>query len=265
MHVHRGLLWTPQRRHSCGKMERPESRSLWMRSLRYTGVWPSLARSARWLVAAAVRYLSVDVGRGVGRVHGRVLPVRPRMVQLCLLCDRTLCLHCAGPQVEVPVTTGDYVLGVAGTRQRVLQDGVLRRCRVRHVQQRVAVVGGNPGKPKWLPGVLSAHAQAVLKPSQGHPVDRLRRLAGTPVAHSRFACRKRWRMTWASTVWTHGLWMPYCMGREAATPSPSGTVPEMATAHLGVRSAARATLVACLQGPPPHTSQNVWPQASGIQ
>ena len=33
----------------------PESRSVRMRSLRCTSVWPSLARRARWLVAAAVR------------------------------------------------------------------------------------------------------------------------------------------------------------------------------------------------------------------
>ena len=88
---------------------------------------------------------------------------------------------------------------------------------------------------------------------------------GTPVVCSRFACRRRWRMTSASTVWTHGQWAPYCGGREAATPSPSGTVPEMATAHVPVRSAARATLVACLQGPPPNASGEVWPQASRIQ
>ena len=53
--------------------------------------------------------------------------------------------------------------------------------------------------------------------------------------------------------------------REAATPSPSGTMPEMATAHVRVRSAARATLVACLQGPPPDASEGVLPQAFGIQ
>ena len=58
-------------------------------------------------------------------------------------------------------------------------------------------------------------------------------------------------MTSASTVWTHGLRVPYCKGREAATPSPSGTVPEMATAHVRVRSPAGATLVACLQRPVP--------------
>ena len=61
-------------------------------------------------------------------------------------------------------------------------------------------------------------------------------------------------MTSASTVWTHGRWAPYCRGREAATPSPSGTVPEMATAHVRVRSAARAD-----------ASEEVWPQASGMQ
>ena len=72
-------------------------------------------------------------------------------------------------------------------------------------------------------------------------------------------------MTSASTVWTHGLWMPYYRGREAATPSPSGTVPEMATAHVRVRSAGRATLVACLQGPPLDASEDVWPQASRFQ
>ena len=32
-----------------------DSRSFRTRSLRCTGVWPSLARSARWLVAVAVR------------------------------------------------------------------------------------------------------------------------------------------------------------------------------------------------------------------
>ena len=70
-------------------------------------------------------------------------------------------------------------------------------------------------------------------------------------------------MTWASTSWTHGLWMRYCRGREAATPSPSGTVPEMATAHLQVRLAARATLVACLQGPPPDASEGCGPRPPG--
>ena len=72
-------------------------------------------------------------------------------------------------------------------------------------------------------------------------------------------------MTSASTVWTHGRSAPYCRGREAATPSQSGTVLKMATAHVRVRLAARAQLVACLQGPPPDASEEVWPQASGIQ
>ena len=72
-------------------------------------------------------------------------------------------------------------------------------------------------------------------------------------------------MSSASTVWSDCLRVPYCRGREAAIPRPSGTVPEIATAHVRVRSAARVTLVACLQGPPPDASEDVWPQASGIQ
>ena len=72
-------------------------------------------------------------------------------------------------------------------------------------------------------------------------------------------------MTSASTMYTHGWPAPYCRGREAATASPSGTVPEIATAHVRVRSAVRATLVACFQGPPPDASEEVWPQASRIQ
>ena len=124
------------------------------------------------------------------------------------------------------------------------------------------MVGGGSGIPKWVPGVLSSRVQAVLEPSQGDLVDYLCAPAGAPAAGS---CRRRWRMTSASTVWTHGRWAPYCRGRKAATPSLSGTVPEMATAQLRLRSAARATLVACLQGPPPNASEEVWPEASEIQ
>ena len=70
-------------------------------------------------------------------------------------------------------------------------------------------------------------------------------------------------MTSASTVWTHGLRMPYCRGREATTPSPFGTVPRMARAHVRARSAAEATLVACLQDPPPDASEDVWSRLLG--
>ena len=72
-------------------------------------------------------------------------------------------------------------------------------------------------------------------------------------------------MSSASTVWTHGLWATYCRGREAAIPSPSSTVPGMATAHVRARSAAGAKLLACLQGPPPDASEDVWSEASEIQ
>ena len=39
-------------------------------------------------------------------------------------------------------------------------------------------MGDGSGKPKRVLGVLSAHAQAILKPSQGHQVDHLRRACG---------------------------------------------------------------------------------------
>ena len=50
----------------------------------------------------------MDIGRGVGRAQG------------CPLRDRAERPHCEGPQVEVAVMTGDYELGVAGARGRVL-------------------------------------------------------------------------------------------------------------------------------------------------
>ena len=65
-----------------------------------------------------------------------------------------------------------------GPRGGFLQDGVLGRGPVRLMQQRVAVVGGGSGKPEWVLGVLSAHAQAVLKPLRGHLVDCFRHTRG---------------------------------------------------------------------------------------
>ena len=85
-----------------------------------------------------------------------------------------------GPQVEVAVMPGDDGLGVAGARRRVLQDGVIGRRPVRLVQQRIALMGGGPGTPKWVLGVVPGHGRAVLKPPQGHLVDRLRRAGGGP-------------------------------------------------------------------------------------
>ena len=76
----------------------------------------------------------VDVGCGVGCAQGCVPPVRQRMAQQCLLRDRAERPHCGGPQVQVAVMNGDYELGVAGTRGRVLQDGALGRHPVRPVQ-----------------------------------------------------------------------------------------------------------------------------------
>ena len=207
----------------------------------------------------------MDVARGVGRAQGCVSPVCQRIVQMCLLRDRAERLHGWGAQIQVAVTTGDYELGVAGSQRCVLRDGVLGRRPVRFVQQRVAVVGGGPENQNGCPVCCSRTRRLSRSHTRGIPLTTFAAPAGTLVARSRSACPRRWRMTSASTVWCHCLWMRYGREREAATPSPSGKIPEMATAHVQVRSAARATLVTCLHGPPPDASEDVWPQASGIQ
>ena len=104
----------------------------------------------------------------MGRAQACVSSVRRRVVELCTLCARAKRLHAEGTKVEVAVTAGDDELGVAGARRRVLYDGVLGRCPVQLSQQRFAVVGGGPGTPKWVLGVVPAHARVVLKPLQGH-------------------------------------------------------------------------------------------------
>ena len=108
-------------------MVTPESRFFRIRSLRCTGVWPSLSLQRPLVGGCRGGVPSVDVGRGMGCAQGRVSPVRQRMVKLCLLCDRAERLHGGGTQVGVAIMMGEYELGVAGTWRRVLQDGVLRR------------------------------------------------------------------------------------------------------------------------------------------
>ena len=122
----------------------------------------------------------MDVGRGVGHAQGRVPLMRRCVAELCLVGDRTERPHGGGPQFQVTVTAGNDELGVAGARQPVPQDGVLRRFPGRLVQQRIAVVGSGSGKPQPVPGMLPAHARAVLKPLQGHLVDCLRRARMDP-------------------------------------------------------------------------------------
>ena len=103
-----------------------------MRSLHCNGVWPLLARSPQ-VGGHRGELRGMDLGRGVGRAQGCVPSVRQCMVQLRLLRDRGERPHCGGPQVEVAVMTGDYELGMAGTRGHVLQDSVLGRRPVRPV------------------------------------------------------------------------------------------------------------------------------------
>ena len=114
-------------------------------------------------------------------------------------------------------------------------------------------------------GVLPSRAQAVPEPPQGHLVDLLRCARGGARGPLTICVPQEVEDDFGVPRVDPWSWAPYCRGREAATPSPSGTVPEIATAQVRVRSAARATLVACFQGPPPDASEEVWPQASRIQ
>ena len=80
---------------------------------------------------------------------------------------------------------------MAGAQRRALQDGVLGCRPVRLVQQCVSLVGGGLGKSQWVLGVVPAHAQAVLKPPQSICLTFLAAPAGTALACSRSACRRR--------------------------------------------------------------------------
>ena len=131
------------------------------------------------------------------------------------------------------------------------------------VQQRVPVVGRGSGKPEGVLGVLPVHAQVILRPFQGHLVDCPCRTRRDPCGLFVGRLQQKVQYDLGATVWTHGLWVPYCRAGEAAIPSLS--VRGMATANLWARSVARATLVSCLQKFPLDASGDLWPQASGTQ
>ena len=207
----------------------------------------------------------MNVGRGMGRAQGCAPSVRQRMVQLCLLRDCAERLHCGGPQVEVAVSTGNDELGVAGTRGHVLQDSVLRRCPVCLVQQSVALVGGGSGKPKRVLGVLSAYAQTVLKPSQGHLVDHLCCARGESRGPLAICVSRKVENDLGGHRMDPRRVNAVLQGEGGGQSLPVGHLPEIATAHVRVSSAARATLVACLQGLPPDASEEVLAPGLGDQ
>ena len=113
--------------------------------------------------------------------------------------------------------------------------------------------------------MVPVHARAVLKPPQGHLVDCLRRARGDPRGPLVIRVPQEVKDDLGVHCMDPGSGGPSCRVSKAATSLRSGTVPKMATAQVGVRSAARAKLVVYLQGPPPDASEEVWSQASGIQ
>ena len=113
------------------------------------------------------------------------------------------------------------------------------------------MVGGSSGKPEWVLSAPPAHARAVLEPLQGSLVGCLRRARRDPCGPLVVRVPQEVEDDSASTVWTCRLWVPYSRGREAASPSTSGTVPGIATTQVPLRSAARATLGGVSAGPAP--------------
>ena len=100
VHVHRGLFLAPAE----GARLREDGAA--GESL-LSDAEPALHRcvaipgSQRSVVGGCCREVpGVDVGCGVGRAQGRASPVRPRVVELCPLCNRAERLYGRGPQVK---------------------------------------------------------------------------------------------------------------------------------------------------------------------
>ena len=85
----------PQKRHGCGTMATPESRSLRTRSLHRRVAVSGPQRPA--VGGRRGEVPGVDLGRGMGRAQRCVSPVRQRMVRLRPLRDLAEHPHRGGP------------------------------------------------------------------------------------------------------------------------------------------------------------------------
>ena len=161
------------------------------------------------------------------------------------------------------VTAGDDELGVARVRGRALQDGVWDAAQS-------ALCSRASLCARWL-GRTRTGARRVAPARTGRPgatsggiwLTTFAAPAGTPVVRSRSACRRRWRMTSASTVLDPWSVCTYCRGEGGGHPLSVGHRARDGHRPRAGGSAARATLVACLQGPPPDASEEVCPRPPG--
>ena len=81
------------------------------------------------------------------------------------------------------------------------------------------------GEPRGVLSMPPAHTQAILEPFREHWPSVSAAPRGKPVVLSWSASRRRWSITSASTVWTHGLWVLYCREGKVAPALWDSVVP----------------------------------------
>ena len=127
------------------------------------------------------------------------------------------------------------------------------------------MVGGSSSIPKRVLGVLPSRAQGVPEPSQGHLVDYLRRARGDPrgllairvsqKVEDDFGVHRMDPWPVGAVLQAEGRGHPLSVGHRAR----DGHRPR--AGEVGSESDAGGMLA----GSAPDASEEVWPQASGIQ
>ena len=126
-------------------------------------------------------------------------------------------------------------------------------------------MGGGPGIPKRVPGVLPSRAQAVSERSQGHLVDYLCRARGDPrgllvicmsqgVDHD-FGVHRM-------DPWPVGAVL---QGKGGGHPLPVGHRARDGHRPRAGEVCGKSDAGGVLAGPAPDAFEEVWPKASGIQ
>ena len=138
---------------------------------------PGLQRS--FVACCCSEVAGVDVGGGVGRAQGCVFSVHQWVVALCPLCNHAKCLHGAGRRsswLSLPAMMSLASPGPGGVLCRTVSWDAAQSalCSSASLLWEVARANRNGCS------MSRSQAQAVLRPLQGHLVDRLRCARGDP-------------------------------------------------------------------------------------
>ena len=127
------------------------------------------------------------------------------------------------------------------------------------------MVGGGSGKSEWVLGVLPSHVQAVRKPSRGHLVDHLRRDRGDP--RGPLAIRVSQKVADDFGVHRMDPWPvdAVLQGEGGGHPLPVGHRAGDGHCPRAAEVGGESDTGGVPAGPAPDASEEVWPQASGIQ